>query len=332
MSSTVPPHVTELVAGFRAGDRRSLARAFSLIESSTPADHHAVTQLFEALPSPAGPTRRIGVTGAPGVGKSTFLDAFGLELIRKGHRVAVLAIDPTSARSGGSILGDKVRMQHLSQDDRAFIRPSPSRHALGGVAPSTSLGIALCEAAGYDTVIVETVGVGQSEIDVASMVDLFILLALPTAGDDVQGIKRGIMEVADLIVVTKADLDATAARRAAAMYSSVLRLFMPATLNWNASASVVSALSRDGFPDLLERIDEFFDQGRQMSVAERRLHQRIQHFDTMLMAALNDRIRSSPEIQQVVQTFRDRIANGQVIPHTAVQRLVESLNITIAQP
>ena len=213
------------VAGVLSGDRRALAKAITLIES-TRADHRALADalLDAALPS-SGKSLRLGISGVPGVGKSTFIEAFGLFLIEQGHRVAVLAVDPSSSVSGGSILGDKTRMERLSVNDAAFIRPSPTSGALGGVAEHTREALLLCEAAGFDVVIVETVGVGQSETAVAGMTDLFVLLQLPNAGDDLQAIKRGVMELADLVVINKADLDDAAATRAQAQITSTLRIF-----------------------------------------------------------------------------------------------------------
>ncbi len=208
-----------------AGDRRALAKAITLIES-TRADHRQQADaLLDALMPHTGQSLRIGISGVPGVGKSTFIEAVGLHLISQGHRVAVLAVDPSSTLSGGSILGDKTRMERLSVHEAAFIRPTPTSGALGGVAEHTREALLLCEAAGFDIVIVETVGVGQSEITVAGMTDLFVLLQLPNAGDDLQAIKRGVMELADLVAINKADLDESAATRAQAQISSALRVF-----------------------------------------------------------------------------------------------------------
>jgi len=215
----------DLAAELRRGERRALAKAITLIES-TRADHRArADALLDALLPHTGGSLRIGISGVPGVGKSTFIEAFGLYLIAQGHRIAVLAVDPSSSVSGGSILGDKTRMQQLSVHDAAFIRPSPTSGALGGVTEHTREALLLCEAAGFDIVIVETVGVGQSEVAVAGMTDLFVLMQLPNAGDDLQAIKRGVMEIADVVVVNKADLDAAAATRARAQITSALRIF-----------------------------------------------------------------------------------------------------------
>jgi LAO/AO transport system kinase len=217
--------VSALAEALTRGDRRALAKAITLIES-TRADHRAQADaLLDALLPHAEPSLRIGISGVPGVGKSTFIEALGLYLIEGGHRVAVLAVDPSSTLSGGSILGDKTRMERLSVNEAAFIRPTPTSGALGGVAEHTREALLLCEAAGFDVVIVETVGVGQSETAVAGMTDLFVLLQLPNAGDDLQAIKRGVMELADIVAINKADLDDAAATRAMAQITSALRVF-----------------------------------------------------------------------------------------------------------
>ena len=236
------------------GDRRALAKAITLIES-TRADHRAQADaLLDALLPHAGQSLRLGISGVPGVGKSTFIEALGLFLIEQGHRVAVLAVDPSSSVSGGSILGDKTRMERLSVNAAAFIRPSPTSGALGGVAEHTREAMLLCEAAGFDVVIVETVGVGQSETTVAGMTDLFVLLQLPNAGDDLQAIKRGVMELADLVAINKADLDDAAAMRTMAQITSALRIFgfrgnaAHATPTLAAPVLKLSALKGDGLP------------------------------------------------------------------------------------
>lgn len=247
-----------LVRGVRAGNRRALAQSITLVES-TRADHQAeAQQLLTSLLPYTGNAVRIGFSGAPGVGKSTFIEAFGLYLIEKGHKVAVLAVDPSSTRTGGSILGDKTRMDELSRHDRAFIRPSPSGGTLGGVARRTREAMLLTEAAGYDMVLVETVGVGQSETAVADMVDMFVLLLSPGGGDSLQGIKRGIMELADLLVVNKADGDLEpAARRAQQEYQSALHLMRPKSQSWTPKVLLASSLKRQGFSEILAAVNQF---------------------------------------------------------------------------
>src|SRR5579864_6561467 len=235
--------VEKLVAALRAGDRRALARAITLIESSRPDHREKAEALLQRLLRATGGALRLGISGAPGVGKSTFIEALGLLVIGAGHRVAVLAVDPSSKRSGGSILGDKTRMPELSRREEAFIRPSPAGKTLGGVARRTREAILLVEAAGFDVVIVETIGVGQSETAVADMVDIFLLLLAPGGGDDLQGIKKGIVELADLIVVNKADGDLQpAALRAVADYRHALRLLHPPTAEDTTEVIAVSAL------------------------------------------------------------------------------------------
>ena len=228
MAAVPATDVLELADGVRAGDRRALARAITLVESTRPSHRADAADLLDAVLADTGGAIRIGISGPPGVGKSTFIEAFGELVTGTGHQVAVLAVDPSSARTGGSILGDKTRMERLTRNDRAFIRPSPSGGELGGVARRTREAMLLCEAAGFDVVLIETVGVGQSELAVADLVDLFVLLASPSGGDDLQGIKRGIMELADLVVVTKADGSlATAANHAAADLRRAIHLLRP---------------------------------------------------------------------------------------------------------
>ncbi|MFN6976973.1 MAG: methylmalonyl Co-A mutase-associated GTPase MeaB, partial [Gemmobacter sp.] len=245
------PDVTDLATRLAAGDRRALARAVTLIESTRP-DHRRKAEALLAAVAPLGRQGlRIGLSGTPGVGKSSFIEAFGLMLTGQGHRVAVLAVDPSSVRSGGSILGDKTRMERLSRDPAAFIRPSPSRTALGGVARRTRDAVALCEAAGFDVVLIETVGVGQSETMVAEMADLFVLLLAPAGGDELQGVKRGIMEIADILLVNKADGDLRAtALRTMADYAGALRLLRrrPEDPEGYPLAMTVSALTGEGLP------------------------------------------------------------------------------------
>ena len=255
MSGQRPVDVSALVTGIAEHDRRALAQAITLVES-TRADHrHAAEELLGALPPPRGDVMRIGITGAPGVGKSTLIEALGHAMVGRGERVAVLAIDPTSARTGGSILGDKTRMVELSRSDDAFIRPSPAGMTLGGVARRTREVIQLCEVAGFRRVIVETVGVGQSETAVAAMTDVFVLLVAPAGGDQLQGIKRGIMELADFVVVNKADGDLLpSAHQAVAEYRSALRLMLPRHAGLPAEVLAVSARDGTGLDRLWEAI------------------------------------------------------------------------------
>src|SRR6478609_2732879 len=254
--------MTALADAVRAGDRRSLARAITLVESTRP-DHREETAalLDELMPATGGATR-VGISGAPGAGKSTFIEALGLHLVDDGRRVAVLAVDPSSARGGGSILGDKTRMEQLSRSPHAFIRPSPSKGTLGGVARRTREALLVCEAAGFDVVLVETVGVGQSEVAVAGLVDLFLLLLAPGAGDELQGVKRGIVELADLIVVNKADGDLVdLARHTAADYAHALHLVRSSDANAMDRVRTCSALLGEGIDELWTTIEELVQAG-----------------------------------------------------------------------
>lgn len=249
--------VEQYARGVLAGDRAMLGRAITLIESAKGEHARLAQQLLQRLLPHTGKAHRIGITGVPGVGKSTMIDQLGMNLVEQGHRVAVLAVDPTSTRSGGSILGDKTRMTRLAQSPSAFIRPSPTSGTLGGVARKTREAMALVEAAGFDVVIVETVGVGQSEVAVAGMVDFFLVLLLAGGGDDLQGIKRGIVEIADTIAITKADGDNVArAKRAAAVYQGALAILTPPSPNWATPVLTISAAENRGLEALWERIAE----------------------------------------------------------------------------
>ena len=273
-----------LKQGVLSGERRALAKAITLLES-TRGDHRArADALLNALLPHTGRAMRLGISGVPGVGKSTFIEALGLALIAKGQRVAVLTIDPSSSLSGGSILGDKTRMERLSVNDAAYIRPSPASGTLGGVAEKTREAILVCEAAGYGVVIVETVGVGQSETAVASMTDMFVLMQLPNAGDDLQAIKKGVMELADLIVINKADLDPDAATRAEAQITSALRIFSshgnpghPShhADRWQAQVLQVSALKGDGIDSFWAQVEQFHRQRRASGEFEARRTQQV---------------------------------------------------------
>ena len=252
---TKDPDITAMAAAVAAGDRRTLARAITLVESTRPDHRRQAEALLAALPSSTKPSIRIGITGAPGVGKSTFIEAFGGHLTSLGLRLAVLAVDPSSSRTGGSILGDKTRMEDLSRNPNAFIRPSPAGRSLGGVARRTREAMALVEAAGYEVTIVETVGVGQSEYAVADMVDMFLLLVAPGGGDELQGIKRGIMELADLLVVNKADgAFVAAANHAAADYRNALNLIRPKTPGWTVEVLLASALQGQGLAEIWQAL------------------------------------------------------------------------------
>ncbi|MFK7985774.1 MAG: methylmalonyl Co-A mutase-associated GTPase MeaB [Sandaracinaceae bacterium] len=293
------PDLDALEAGVRRCERAWLGRAITVVESDHPAHlQHAQTLLTRLLPD-TGRAVRVGISGVPGVGKSTFIDALGMHLVEAGHRVAVLAVDPTSGRSGGSILGDKTRMARLSRRQESFIRPSPSRGALGGVARKTRESVLVCEAAGHDVVLVETVGVGQSETEVAGMVDCFLVLMLPNAGDELQGIKRGIVELADLIAVNKADGDhVTVARQARLHYERALHYLRPAHAEWTPEVSCVSAKTGDGIAALWERVEAHHDALSATGALDRmRAEQAVRWMWHAVESELVDRFRSHPAVR-----------------------------------
>ncbi|HRH71429.1 MAG TPA: methylmalonyl Co-A mutase-associated GTPase MeaB, partial [Flavobacteriales bacterium] len=317
-----PADVPKLFAGVRSGDRGALARAITLIESTRPDDGAAALQLLSMALPHSGNALRLGMTGIPGVGKSTLIDAFGRHAIDQGHRVAVLATDPSSQRSGGSILGDKTRMEELSRSDRAFIRPTPSSGLLGGVARRTRGSIVLCEAAGYDLVLVETVGVGQSELEVDRMTDLTLLLMIPGAGDELQGIKKGILELADLIFVNKADLDRTWAEKTRAELKSALHLQRPHTPGWEVPVLTGSAMSGAGLTELLDSIDQFrTHQGFPLSehrppqtspFAERRSEQMREWLHDRIRGRLMDRFYADRNVSQMLPALEQEVTSGRM--------------------
>ncbi|SEI62660.1 LAO/AO transport system kinase [Deinococcus reticulitermitis] len=276
------PEPHPLAAPLLAGERRALAKAITLAESSRPEHERSAQELLAQVMPRAGGSVRVGLTGVPGVGKSTFIEALGLFLADQGKRVAVLAVDPSSARTGGSIMGDKTRMPRLTVHPRAFIRPSPSGGTLGGVARRTRETLTLCEAAGYDVLLVETVGVGQSETQVAAMTDLFVLLTLPNAGDELQGIKRGIMELADLCVVNKADTAPQAAVRAQTELRVALTLLTPHGAAWRPAALRASALTGEGIPEVWAKVEDYT---RTVDLAAKRRAQNAVWFDELLREA-----------------------------------------------
>jgi LAO/AO transport system kinase len=313
-----------VLSAIRAGDRRALARAITLIES-TRADHRAeAAALVEALLPDAGGAYRIGISGPPGVGKSTFIERFGLDLVAAGHRVAVLAIDPSSRVSGGSILGDKTRMPELSRHPSAFIRPSPAGETLGGVARRTREALIACEAAGFDILIVETVGVGQSETAVAELTDVFLLLLQPGGGDELQGIKRGVMELADLLIVNKADgALAEPAQRAAAEYRAAVRLLRAPKAGWAPEVLTCSALTGEGIPEIwaaLERYRAILDGNGE--IARQRTAQNRHWLETELTAALIERLREDPTVAAAIGRLEAEVAAGRRSPHAAAEAIL----------
>ncbi len=320
------PSEEELAAGIRAGDRRALARAITLVESTRADDQDAAGALLDALTPDAGGALRIGITGSPGVGKSTFIEAFGLHLVDTGHRVAVLAVDPSSQRTGGSILGDKTRMPGLASSPDAFIRPSPSGASLGGVARRTREAITLCEAFGFDVVIVETVGAGQAEGAVADLVDVFVLLVAPGGGDDLQGIKRGIMELADVLVITKADGDlATTARHTAADYRHALELLRPKAGAGAAPVLTCSSLAGEGIPEVADTVGGLrADWAASGRLAELRSGQATAWMWNDVQARLGEAVRSHPAVEALAPELEAQVAAGAVSPTTAARRLLEA--------
>jgi LAO/AO transport system kinase len=308
-----------------ARDRRALARAITLVESQR-ADHRdAAEKLLDRLLSATGKAIRLGISGPPGVGKSTFIEAFGQFSIEQGRHVAVLAIDPSSRVSGGSILGDKTRMAELSRRPEAFIRPSPAGLALGGVARRTREAMLVCEAAGFDLVIIETVGVGQSETTVADLVDMFLLLLLPSGGDDLQGIKRGIMELADLVIVNKADGDlAAAAQRTAADYANALHLMHPRYRSWTTEVVLASALQGQGLAAIWDKIRDF-DQRLQASgeLAAKRREQARNWLWRELSDNLLDVLKNRPGIAEHLLELEARVVAGKTTPGAAARDLLQ---------
>lgn len=318
--SEVADHAAKVIAG----DRRALARAITLIES-TRADHRRQAEaLLEQLLPKSGKSLRIGISGPPGVGKSTFIEAFGQYAIAQGKRLAVLAVDPSSRLSGGSILGDKTRMEELSRAPEAFIRPSPAGLTLGGVARRTREALLVCEAAGFDLIIVETVGVGQSETAVAEMVDLFLLLLLPGGGDDLQGIKRGIMELADLIVVNKADGDfLAAADRSAADVANALGLMQPRHKAWRPEVLRCSALKGTGMPDVWARAEAYA--AALVKSGELKGNRRNQAKAWLwheLSDALMDALKAHPEVAAKLGALETKVGSGKMAPATAARVLL----------
>ncbi len=317
------PDPDALATEVAAGSRRALARAITLVESRRP-DHRAAADILLASLMPrTGAAVRVGISGAPGVGKSTFIEAFGLFLIARGHRPAVLAIDPSSPVTGGSILGDKTRMERLSRDARAFIRPSPAAGTLGGVAQRTREAALVCEAAGFDVVVVETVGVGQSEVAVADMVDLLLLLLPPGGGDELQGIKKGIVEIADIVVVNKADGDlAAAASRAAAEYRAAIRLLRPAHAGWTVPVLEVSALAESGLDRVWEEIGRFRATLGDTRLAERRARQSVAWMWREIESGLRAELTADPGVARALPRLEADVAAGRASPMAAAREIL----------
>jgi LAO/AO transport system kinase len=321
----------DYVTGIRGRDRSTLGRAITLIESNAARDQQLAQQLLIEILPLTGKAQRIGITGVPGVGKSTFIESFGSFLTASGHRVAVLAIDPTSGITKGSILGDKTRMEKLSRDDNAFIRPSPSSGSLGGVARKTRESMLLCEAAGYDVILIETVGVGQSETVVAEMVDLFLVLMLPGAGDELQGIKRGILELADILAVNKADANPAAARLAKRDYLSALKLMHGATgdaRRGGVPVLLMSGLSGEGIDVLWQHITEHLEHARKSGQLDaKRLEQLRRWMWSMVEQRVLQALHTHPEVSRLTAQLEADVLSAKLTPTLGARALLRAFGI-----
>ena len=323
------PSLADYVTGIQAGDRAMLARAITLVESTKPEHGALAQQLLQSLLPSAGGALRLGITGVPGVGKSTTIDQLGINLVEAGHKLAVLAVDPTSKRTGGSILGDKTRMSRLAQSRDAFIRPSPTSGTLGGVTRKTRESMALAEAAGFDVIIVETVGVGQSEVAVADMVDFFLVLLLSGGGDDLQGIKKGIIEIADMIAINKADGDNIArADRAATEYRAALQILTPQSATWSPPVLTISGLSNHGLDMLWAKILEH----REKMTAtgefdQRRQRQAVEWMHEMLNDRVMTSLHSNPKIAVRMPTIDAEVRSGRLLPTLAVDEILALIDL-----
>jgi LAO/AO transport system kinase len=312
-----------LTPGILAGDRAVVARAITLVESRRVEHQTAARQLVQALLPRTGQAVRVGITGVPGVGKSTTIDALGARLTERGRKVAVLAVDPSSARTGGSILADKTRMARLANDPDAFIRPSPGGGTLGGVAAKTRESMLICEAAGFDVVLVETIGTGQSETAVADMTDFFLVLMLPGAGDELQGLKKGVIELADMIAINKADGDnIPRALSAAAEYRAALHILTPRSVNWTPPVVTYSAMTGDGIDELWETVLRHRERGLSTGeFAARRREQQVKWMWAMLDDRLHSRLRSDARIRAKLPSLEAAVADGSVSPAVAVDEI-----------
>lgn len=322
---TTKQDIERTAKAIREGDRVALARAITLVESAKPADQARAEALLDELLPSTGKSIRVGISGVPGAGKSTLIDQLGLNLVAQGHKVAVLAVDPTSSRSGGSILGDKTRMEKLARDPNAFIRPSPSGGTLGGVAHKTREALALCEAAGYDVVIVETVGVGQSETAVAGMTDCFVLLALPNAGDDLQAIKRGIVELVDFVLVNKADIDPKAAELARTQIANAFSMLRQRAAHWSPPVLALSALTGAGVEAFWGEAERFRAVATASgAAAAKRKAQALDWMIALVEHELRARFYQSAAVRSELVAVQAAVAEGRMTPAAAAARLLAS--------
>ena len=327
--SEVTSDPARLADGIRAGERAVLARAITLIESKRADHQRSARALVQELLPRTGHAARVGITGVPGVGKSTTIDALGTFLTGEGRKVAVLAVDPSSVRTGGSILADKTRMARLAADPNAFIRPSPAAGTLGGVAAKTRETMLVCEAAGYDVILVETVGIGQSETTVADMTDFFLVLILAGAGDELQGLKKGVIELADLLAVSKADGEnVKRATAAAAEYRAALHILTPRSPSWNPPVVTYSALTGDGIAGLWRTVLDHRDKlNKSGEFAERRRAQQVKWMWTMLEERLTSRLRNDPAMRSRLKSLENQVAAGTLSPALAVEQVAQSLGL-----
>lgn len=316
--------VDEYAAGVLANERTVLARAITLIESNSPEHRELSQQVLSKLLPKSGNSIRVGITGFPGAGKSTLIEALGMFLIEKGHKVAVLTVDPSSSVTKGSILGDKTRMERLSREPNCFIRPSPSGGALGGVARKSRETITVCEAAGYDVILIETVGVGQNEITVRSMVDFFLLVFIAGAGDELQGIKKGVIEIADALLINKADGEnETRANRTKTEFSIALHYLKPATKGWKTDAYTASAIKGKGIRELWELILQFERVTKESGVfEERRKEQALDWTFSLIEEALREQFYQNQSVKTMLPKLRDDIKNGILLPTAAAEKLL----------